>query len=117
MNGISNSQAADLEELEYQLDCAIGRLAAIETANEERIPWDMHKRLMAGEVPVKVWREHRGLLLADLARQAGIAEPLLADYEAEGAEPGLRQMSRIAKALGVEVDLLVPVEQDAIAAE
>lgn len=117
MNDIPNTQAAELEELEYQLDCAVGRLTAIETANEERIPWEMRKRIIAGEVPVKVWREHRGISVPELARQARITVDVLVPYEAGGPEPGLRQMSRIARVLGIEVDLLVPVEQDAVAAE
>jgi hypothetical protein len=48
------------------------RLAAGE---EELIPSEMVMRMVAGDSPVRVWREHRGLTMAALAERAGIAQP------------------------------------------
>ncbi len=117
MNGRSNRPAREVEELEDQVDALAARLARIETANDEFIPWDMHKRLSTGESPIKVWREHRGMSAADLAAASGVSAGQLATLEAGTSEPGLRLMARIARALRVDVDDLVPAEQPDIAAE
>jgi hypothetical protein len=37
------------------------------------VPIEVTKRLMAGAVPVRVWREHRGLSGRTLAARAGIS--------------------------------------------
>jgi DNA-binding XRE family transcriptional regulator len=117
MSKTSNTQAREIEELEDQVDALFARLARIETANDEFISWEMHKRLSEGESPVKVWREHRGISPGELAKAAGIPELQLVDLEAGGTEPGLRVMARIARALRLDVDDLIPAQQDDIAAE
>jgi ribosome-binding protein aMBF1 (putative translation factor) len=117
MNEIPNAPASEIEALEDQVDGLFARLARIETANDEFIPWEMHKRLSGGESAVRVWREHRGLSLRKLSEAARTPEQQLVVLEAGGAEPGLRVMARIARALGLEVDDLVPPEFDDIAAE
>ena len=117
MNSIPNAQAAEIEELETQVDGLVARIARIETANDEFIPWEMHKRLSAGENAVKVWREHRGMSAIALAGAASVGEAQLLAYEAGGPEPGLRALARIAQVLRLDVDDLVPPQHDDIAAE
>jgi DNA-binding XRE family transcriptional regulator len=117
MTAIPNAQAAEIDDLEMQVDSLSARLARIETANDEFISWEMYKRLSQGEVPTLVWREHRGLSVGALAATAGVPESRLAAYEAGGPEPDLRAMARIARALRLDVDDLVPPTQDDVAAE
>jgi DNA-binding XRE family transcriptional regulator len=117
MSDRSNSHAREVEDLEEQVDALVARLARIETANDEFISWDMHKRLSAGESAVKVWREHRGMSPTELAAAAGLSEEQLAALEAGDLEPGLRVVARLAHALRLDIDDLVPAEQDEIAAE
>ena len=38
---------------------------------EEALPWPMAKRLLRGESPLKIWREHRGLNQRQLADLVG----------------------------------------------
>ncbi len=116
MSAIANAPR-DVDDLEDQVDALFARLAKVETANDEFISWDMYKRISDGESPVKVWREHRSMSPAELAKAARVAEEDLTTLEAGGAEPGLRAMARIARALRLDVDDLVPQAQDDMAAE
>jgi|SRR5579871_3427109 len=66
-------------------------------------------RLLQGESPVRVWREKRGMTQRALAAGAGIAPSYLAEIEG-GRKPGSADaLSRLARALGVPMDLLLKV--------
>jgi DNA-binding XRE family transcriptional regulator len=80
------------------------RLAAGE---EELIPAEMVMRMVAGESPVRVWREHRGLTMAALADRAGIAQPYLSQIETDKRDGTAQTMKKLAEALDVTVDDLI----------
>lgn len=80
------------------------RLAAGE---EELIPTEMVMRLVAGESPVRVWREHRGLTMAALAERAGIAQPYLSQIETGKRDGTAQTMKKLAHALDVTVDDII----------
>ena len=64
--------------------------------------------MLAGEHPVRLWREQRGLTLSDLAARAGIALSYLSEIES-GRKPGnSRAFQKLAKALGLDVNDLAP---------
>jgi DNA-binding Xre family transcriptional regulator len=68
---------------------------------------ELVQRLIAGESPVRIWREHRGLSARDLAAAAGMTPTYLSEIET-GRKPGsLATMARIARALGISLDDLV----------
>ncbi|MDP6342806.1 MAG: helix-turn-helix transcriptional regulator, partial [Alphaproteobacteria bacterium] len=75
---------------------------------EELVPIELVDRLLAGESPVKVWREHRGMRQNKLAEAAGLKQPYLSQIEAGKREGSLDTMARIARALEVDLDDLVP---------
>lgn len=80
------------------------RLAAGET---EAFPFEVAERILDGEHPVAVLREHRGLTARGLAEAAGVAPSYLSEIE-NGKKPGsFDAMARIAGALQVPLDLLV----------
>jgi mRNA interferase RelE/StbE len=80
------------------------RLAAGET---ELIPAGMVNRMLDGEPPLRVWREHRGLTQAELGRRADVHRVTIADIEG-GHKPGsVRVLKSLADALGVTVDDLI----------
>lgn len=112
MSDLSNEAPLDLEELEDQRDAVAAMLARVETANEERLPWAMVKRLSSGESPLLVWREHRGLSRDALAAASGMPEPVIVAIEAGRHEPALRPMVALARALQVDLDDLVPWSQE-----
>lgn len=64
-------------------------------------------RLIDGENPIRVWREHRGLSLRALAARAGTSPSALSDMETGKSEGRLAMLCKIAGILGVSLDELV----------
>ena len=71
---------------------------------EELVPAAVVDRLLAGESPVRVWREHRGLTQSGLARASGVNRVVVADIEAGRKGGSVRSLQALAAALGVGVD-------------
>ena len=79
----------------------------LEDRDQEFVPFELVKRTAAGEHPVRVWREHRGMRAAELATAAGIAASYLSDIE-NGRKPGsVKALKSVANALSVGVDDLI----------
>lgn len=76
---------------------------------EEVIPAEVVERLVDGESPVKVWREHRGLTQEDLGEQVGLSGSYLSQIESGKCEGTVKVYTALARALGVDVDDLVAV--------
>lgn len=80
------------------------RLAAGE---EELLPAEMVDRLLDGQNPIRVWREHRGSSVKALAEKAGIAPSYLSQIETGKRDGTLETLKKLADALGVAlVDLV-----------
>jgi ribosome-binding protein aMBF1 (putative translation factor) len=94
---------------------ALGDIRAYDRAvatKQEFIPLSHVKRLVEGdESPILVWREYRGLTQTRLARQVGISVPFLSQLEHARREPSLSVLRRLAAALAVDLDDLVPVKE------
>jgi DNA-binding XRE family transcriptional regulator len=97
---------ARLEELE---DLVAARRVEADLAGgrAETLPVEMVERLIAGENPVRLWREHRRLTSAELARRAGIQKSYMSEIETGSKTGSLDVLKKIAKALGVSLDDLV----------
>jgi ribosome-binding protein aMBF1 (putative translation factor) len=88
-----------------QIGAAEARVAAGE---DEYVPIEVTRRLMAGAMPVRAWREHRGLSARALAARAGISAAYLSQIET-GRKPGsFDAMAKLARALGVDMEDLDP---------
>jgi DNA-binding XRE family transcriptional regulator len=74
--------------------------------NRDRIPVAIVKRLLDGESPVRVWREHRGLTQQALARAAGLPKSTMSRLESGERKGTVAQMRKLAGALGINVDTL-----------
>lgn len=79
----------------------------LEEGAEERLPADLVKRMLDGEHPVRVWREHRGLTAAALAERAGVSAAYLSEIERHGKPGSTDAMKKLAEALDVLVDDLI----------
>ena len=85
-------------------DAARRRLKAGE---DELVPADIANRLLDGENPVRVWRNHRGMTLAELSKAAGISQPYLSQIENGSRDGTVSTMRALADALHVDLDDLI----------
>ena len=102
-----------LEALEDAEDIATARAAerAVAAGESEYLPIEMVERL-SREHPLRVWREHRGLTGAALAKRSGVAQSYISEIET-GRKPGsFEAMAKIARALSVSLDDLAPQSDD-----
>lgn len=81
--------------------------AALARGDEELVPAAVLDRLLAGEPPLRVWREHRGLTQTSLAAASGVHRVVIADIEAGRRRGSLGAHLELAKALGLLIDDLV----------
>lgn len=79
---------------------------------EELIPSEYVYRMLDGENPVRVWREFRALSAKDLAASAGISAAYLSEIESGKKEGSLSALRKIAKALTVDLEDIIPVDRD-----
>lgn len=95
------------------LDAAEEREARLgkDAARADYLPMEVVARMMDGEHPLKVWREHRGLTQRALAATADVATSYLAEIE-RGQKPGsVATLRRLAGALRVSIEDLLPISQ------
>jgi len=64
-------------------------------------------RLIAGEAPLRVLREHRGLTQRNLAEACDVTKAYIAQLESGARSPSTRLLGRLAAALSVGVEDLV----------
>jgi DNA-binding XRE family transcriptional regulator len=90
----------DLADFEDMMDAIAASEA--QARGEEAFPLAVWNRIDAGESPIRVLREHRGMALPDLARAAGVPENTLEALEADmaGADPDA--LTRVARALNAQ---------------
>jgi DNA-binding XRE family transcriptional regulator len=79
---------------------------------EEAFPAEVAKRLIAGEVPLKVIREWRGLSQVELGKKASVAAQYISQIERGVRDIGMVTARRIAPALGVSFDALMNDGED-----
>ena len=103
--------AEDLADI-AAYDDAKRRLASGE---DEMVPAEIARRLLGVEHPVRVWRDHRGLTVKDLAEAALISPSYLSQIETGRREGTLETMARIARVLRIDLDDLVRPADDDIA--
>ena len=84
-------------------DAAKGRL---ERGEDELIPLEITERRLAGENPVKIRREHRGLTQQGLAKASKVSRAMIAAIEAAHKKGGIATLKKLAVALGVDLDTL-----------
>lgn len=97
-----------LELLEDEADArAVAEFQEAYTAGREfLVPDEIMRRELAGESPVKLWREHRGLTQQELANRVGISKPYLSQIETGKRQGTVETLSAIAHSLDVPLDAL-----------
>jgi DNA-binding XRE family transcriptional regulator len=82
---------------------------AIAAGREIVLPKSVVDRLASGENPIRVLREWRDMTQAELVASVGITQGYLSDLEAEKRKGPVALHQKIARALGVPIDLLLPI--------
>ena len=76
----------------------------------DALPVEAVERLLAGEHPVRIWREHRGLTARALAERAGLSAADLSEIETgtkRGSVDAVLAMVKLARALDISVEDVV----------
>ena len=80
---------------------------AIKNGDAELVPDSVVTRLVDGENPIKVWREHRGLKQKELAQKLEITTAYLSQIEKGEKSGSVDVLKRIAEVLNVDLDDLM----------
>ena len=80
---------------------------AAKAVGGELIPHDVVKRLVAGDSPIRVYRQYRGLTQRALAERTGVAASYLSQIEAGQRSGSSKLLRRIADALDVTTDDII----------
>ena len=99
---------AMIERIEDLEDANILREAAENRDPRKYLPIDLVERMLAGEHPVRVWRERRGFLLAYLAANTGLSENSIQKIETGRKVGSIAALKALATALDLTVDDLIP---------
>jgi DNA-binding XRE family transcriptional regulator len=75
--------------------------------SEETFPIGVAEALIAGDNPVRVFRKHRKMTLADIAKKCGIAMPYLSQIETGKRKASADVLKKLAGALAVSIDDLI----------
>ena len=97
-----------LEEDFADIQAALAVEARLAAGEEELIPAAVVDRLLDGEPPLRVWRVFRNLTQSDLARASGVNRVQIVDIEADRNSGSVRTLRKLADALEVTVDDLIP---------
>lgn len=96
-------EAAEMLADVRAFDAAKEQLAG---GDEELFPLEITERRLAGENPVKVWREYRGMTQTELAHVSGVSRPMVAAMETGHKAGGIGTLKKLAGALKVDLDYL-----------
>jgi DNA-binding XRE family transcriptional regulator len=107
MNDTVTLTRAEYEALLDRLEVRIAKLGFAE-ATTDCLPMELVKRLLDGEHPIRIWRRHRGLTREALAAKAGVAPSYLTEIETRRKGGSLDAVMKLAAALDVSLDDLVP---------
>jgi hypothetical protein len=91
----------DLEEL---IEDRLAEAAYRRTRDQENVPDAVVRRLVAGENPITVWREHRGVTLRSLADAAGLDPGYLSQLENRKRAGPVATIKKLAVALQLDLD-------------
>jgi DNA-binding XRE family transcriptional regulator len=83
--------------------------AGLAAGDEVMVPKVVVDRLAAGENPIRVLREWRNRTQVELAAAVGVAQSYLSDLEAGKRKGPVVLHQKISGALGVPINLLLPI--------
>lgn len=82
-------------------------LKRLEVGGEELPPSFVVDQLLDGKAPLLVWREHRNLTQAELARRSKVNRVQIIDIEAGRKTGSVETLRKLAQELSIDIDDLV----------
>jgi ribosome-binding protein aMBF1 (putative translation factor) len=76
---------------------------------EEYLPSEMANRILDGENALRVWREYRGLSIAELAKQSGYGYSMISKIESGSRQGTMPLWKAMANALKVLPEDIMPL--------
>jgi len=98
--------AARAEDARFAARLEAERGSAVETT----IPIEVVKGELSGAHPMRAWRDYRGWTQSDLSVKSGVARDLIAQIETRRKNGSTQSLSRLARALGIPLELLIEVD-------
>jgi hypothetical protein len=99
---------ADYERLSGGGDDDASLIAAADAARgDTTFPEDIARRLVAGEVPLKVFREWRKLTQSELGGKSRVPSQYISQLERRARNMGKSVAKKLAEALAVPADMLM----------
>ena len=98
-----------VERSEMQADVAAfdEAISQLNSGDDELIPEHIANRLLAGENPIRVWRDYRNITQIQLAKQLEISAGYLSQLET-GQRTGTADLfARLAQALHIDIEDLL----------
>jgi DNA-binding XRE family transcriptional regulator len=83
--------------------------AALASGNEVLLPKAVVDQLAAGQNPIRVLREWRAMTQAELVASVGITQGYLSELETRKRKGPVALHQKIARTLGVPIELLLPI--------
>jgi DNA-binding XRE family transcriptional regulator len=80
----------------------------IDAVRKDGLPAVLVWPMVDGEHPLVIWREHRGLSGAALARLSGVPQSYVSEIETRKKPGSIHAMRKLATAFGVTIDDLAP---------
>lgn len=97
---VAAEELADLRAYDRAVD-------ALARGEEEHVPVEVARRMVAGESPLRVWREFRGLTQQALAEISRVNRVQITDIELGKGTGSVATLLKLASALDVTVDDLI----------
>ena len=105
-NLVQNAEMADdIAHYDFAKD-------ALRKGETELVPFDLLTRVVAGENPIRVWRQYRRLTQADLAARAGVDRSHISKLEAGRAAGNVATLRKLAEVLDLTIDDLVAAPRE-----
>lgn len=100
------------DELEDLMDAirmrTVERKLESDGARREYVPAEFVDRMLAGDHPLRIWREFRGLTMEQLEEKSGVAQSYISEIETAKKPGSVAAMKALAQALRVAIDDVVP---------
>ena len=97
-----------IETIESLEDMQTVMAAERKAADRDYLPAESVRKLIAGEHPLRVWREHRALSQAQLATKADIQPGYLSEIENRKKPGSVAAYRAMASALAVSIEDILP---------